>query len=59
MGDNCQVKPLADVPNGIKIHVLPFSDTIEGVGGNITQDVLVPYFKQAYRPVTKGDCFTA
>ena len=59
MGDDCMVKPLADCPNGVKIHVLPFSDTIEGVGGNLTQDVLVPYFKQAYRPVQKGDCFVA
>ena len=59
MGDDCMVKPLADCPNGVKIHVLPFADTIEGVGGNITQDVLVPYFKQAFRPVQKGDCFVA
>jgi len=36
MGDTVQVKSLTDCPNGVKIHVLPFADTIEGIGGNIT-----------------------
>ena len=40
-----------DVPNAEKVHVLPFSDSIEGITGNITQTYLIPYFKDCYRPV--------
>jgi len=46
-----------DVPNATKIHVLPFKDSIEGITGNITQTYLIPYFKDCYRPVKKGDTF--
>lgn len=45
------------MPNLTKIHILPFDDTIEGVSGNIAQIYLIPYFKDAYRPAKKGDCF--
>jgi transitional endoplasmic reticulum ATPase len=37
--------------------VLPFDDSIEGLTGNITQTYLIPYFKDCYRPVKKGDTF--
>ena len=40
-----------------RIHVLPFDDTIEGLTGDITNEFLVPYFKDAYRPIHKGDTF--
>ena len=46
-----------DVPNAVKIHVLPFKDSIEGITGNITQTYLIPYFKETYRPVKKDDTF--
>jgi transitional endoplasmic reticulum ATPase len=36
---------------------LPFEDSIEGLTGDLTQTYLVPYFKDAYRPVKKGDTF--
>ena len=37
MGDTISVHPCPnDVPNAVKIHVLPFADTIEGITGNIT-----------------------
>lgn len=45
MGDTIIVKPAGDVSNGLKVHILPFSDTIEGMGGNITETYLIPYFK--------------
>lgn len=51
------VKPLNDIPNGVKIHCLPFADTIEDLVNFKPEDVLVPYFKQAFRPIQKGDCF--
>ena len=56
-GDVVQVHPCADIPNGNRIHILPIDDTIEGVTGNLTQTFLVPYFKDCYRPVRKGDTF--
>jgi len=37
---------------------LPFDDTIEGLTGDLTQTYLVPYFKDAHRPIHKGDVFT-
>jgi transitional endoplasmic reticulum ATPase len=45
------------MPDATKIHVLPLEDTIEGLTGNLTQTYLVPYFKDSYRPVRKGDLF--
>lgn len=46
-----------EVPYGKRIHVLPVDDTIEGVGGNLFDVYLKPYFLEAYRPVKKGDLF--
>lgn len=58
MGDVVSVHPCPnDVPNATKIHVLPFADTVEGITGDITQTYLIPYFKDCYRPVKKGDTF--
>lgn len=37
--------------------MLPFADSIEGLSGNITQTYLIPYFKESFRPVSKGDTF--
>ena len=45
------------MPNLTKIHVLPLEDTIEGIQGDLTKTYLIPYFKDAYRPVKKGDLF--
>ena len=56
-GDMVSVHPCPDIPNGNRVHVLPIDDTIEGVTGNLTQTFLVPYFKDCYRPVRKGDTF--
>jgi len=57
-GDIVAVHPCPnDVPNATKIHVLPFKDSIEGITGNITQTYLIPYFKETFRPVKKGDTF--
>ena len=40
-----------------KIHVLPIQDTIEGISGDLTKTYLIPYFKDAYRPVKTDDLF--
>lgn len=57
LGDVITIQAAPDLPNGLRVHILPFDDTIEGVTGNIVQTYLIPYFKDAYRPVTKGDTF--
>jgi len=56
-GDTVQVHPCTDIPNGTRVHILPIDDTIEGITGNLTETFLVPYFKDCYRPVKKGDTF--
>jgi transitional endoplasmic reticulum ATPase len=57
LGDLVQIRAAADVPNLTKIHILPFQDTTEGITGDITKTYLIPYFKDAYRPIKKGDTF--
>jgi len=57
LGDIVQVHPCPDVPNGNRVHILPIDDTIEGITGNLTQIYLIPYFKDCYRPLRKGDTF--
>ena len=57
LGDIISVHPCPDIPNGNKVHILPIDDTVEGISGDLTQTYLVPYFKDCYRPVRKGDTF--
>ncbi|CAD8187503.1 unnamed protein product [Paramecium pentaurelia] len=58
IGDFIIIYPTSSVPNLSKVHILPFYDQISGINErNIVQTHLVPYFKDAYRPVKKGDCF--
>jgi len=59
LGDVVSLHQCSDIKYGKKIHVLPFSDTIEGVSGNLFDVYLKPYFLEAYRPVRKGDTFLA
>lgn len=57
LGDVVSVHPNSDVPNAERVHILPIDDTIEGITGNLTQTYLIPYFKDCYRPLRKGDTF--
>jgi SpoVK/Ycf46/Vps4 family AAA+-type ATPase/translation initiation factor IF-1 len=57
LGDVVVVKACPNVPNLTKIHVLPIDDTIEGLTGDLATTYLVPYFKDAYRPLKKDDTF--
>jgi transitional endoplasmic reticulum ATPase len=59
LGDIVIVSAIPELPNATQIKILPFADTIEGLTGDLTQTYIVPYFKDAFRPVMKGDCFTA
>ena len=53
LGDLVIVKGAPDVPNLTKIHILPMADSIEGITGDLTQTYLIPYFRDAYRPLKK------
>lgn len=57
LGDIVSIKTAPNVPNLTKIHVLPLDDTVEGITGDLATTYLVPYFKDAYRPIKKGDLF--
>ncbi|KAL3096998.1 hypothetical protein niasHS_002714 [Heterodera schachtii] len=58
LGDVVSVSSASNTPNGLRIHVLPIDDTVEGLTGNLFEVFLKPYFLEAYRPVYKGDTFT-
>uniref|UniRef100_F6VLN4 Transitional endoplasmic reticulum ATPase n=1 Tax=Ciona intestinalis TaxID=7719 RepID=F6VLN4_CIOIN len=58
IGDVVRIRSIhscPDVKYGVKIHVLPIDDSIEGISGNLFEVYLKPYFLEAYRPVHKGD----
>ncbi|ODN79420.1 transitional endoplasmic reticulum ATPase, variant [Cryptococcus amylolentus CBS 6039] len=57
LGDLVHVSAANDIKYGKRIHILPFSDSIEGLSGNLFDVYLKPYFLEAYRPVRKGDVF--
>lgn len=57
LGDLAVVNASTQTPNLTKIHVLPYSDSIEGLTGDLAQTYLIPYFKDTFRPVHKGDSF--
>jgi len=58
VGDIVHIRNAGDVPNLYKIHILPIKDTIKGYKGDLVKEFLVPYFKDHYRPLKKGDYFT-
>jgi transitional endoplasmic reticulum ATPase len=57
LSDVVSVTKQPNVPMGKRVHILPFEDTIEGITGDLVQTYLVPYFKDVFRPVHKGDTF--
>ena len=57
LGDLVSIHPVPDIPYGKRVHILPIDDTIQGISGNLFETYLKPYFREAYRPVRKGDLF--
>ncbi|KAF7810850.1 cell division cycle protein 48-like protein [Senna tora] len=57
LGDVVYVHQYADVEYGKQVHIQPLDDTIEGVTENLLNAYLKPYFRNAYRPMRKGDLF--
>lgn len=58
LGDVVTIHPCKEIKFGLRVHILPIDDSIEGVTGDLFTAFLQPYFLEAYRPVTKGDLFT-
>jgi transitional endoplasmic reticulum ATPase len=57
LSDTVTVLTPEEVPNHKKIHILPYSDCLEGISGDYIQSHLIPYFRDAHRPIHKGDTF--
>lgn len=57
LGDLVSVHTLESTPYLQRIHVLPFSDCLEGITGNLFETYLQPFFTNNFRPVRKGDTF--
>ncbi|KAF8701977.1 hypothetical protein HU200_033311 [Digitaria exilis] len=57
LGDVVSVTRRLDVPNGTRVQVTPFEDSIDGISGDLFEAYLKPYFFNYQRPLCKGDCF--
>jgi len=60
LGDVVSIHQEQNLPYGKRVHVLPMDDTVEGLNlgeNDIFKEFIYPYFKDAYRPVRKGDLF--
>jgi transitional endoplasmic reticulum ATPase len=57
LGDVVGIHKADNIPYGTRVDVKAFSDSIEGITGDIFEVFLRPYFSQAYRPLKKGDTF--
>ncbi len=57
LGDLVSIESCGEVKYGRRIHVLPFEDSVKGIGGSLFDAYLKPYFQDSYRPMKKGDCF--
>lgn len=60
LGDVVSVHDCSDCPYCTRVCILPYKDTIEGIGDNVDyfESFLKPYFAKAIRPLRKGDSFT-
>ena len=57
-GDVVSLHECPDIKYGKRVHILPIDDTIIGIRPDDLRDVfLVPYFKDACRPVRKNGLF--
>jgi len=58
IGDTVSVQDCAEVPDGECVRVRPLRCNDEPFTARLSLDTyLVPYFRDRYRPVRRGDCF--
>lgn len=59
LGDTVTIEALPDIKYAKSISVAPFQDTIEGLGGDLFDVFVKPYFSNKFRPLKVGDTFLA
>jgi transitional endoplasmic reticulum ATPase len=59
LGDTVDVSAFPNVKYAKTVQVLPFSDTVEGLAGDLYEVFVKPYFEDQYRPLRLGDTFVA
>lgn len=59
LSDPVKIEAMPDVKFAKSVQVLPFSDTIEGLTGDLFEVFVKPYFLDKYRPLRLGDIFQA
>ena len=57
IGDLITIKTFQTPSFATRVKILPIEDTVKGIIGNLAFDYLIPYFKDQYRPITKGEIF--
>lgn len=55
LDDIVRVTPTTHIPNGIRVHILPIKDSLEGITGDLFEAFVRPFFSNNYRPVSKND----
>lgn len=59
LGDMAILHQCKNIKYGSRVHLLPMDDTVENLTGDLFETFLKPYFREAYRPIRKGDLFLA
>lgn len=59
LGDVIRLQPLKEVKIASRVNILPFSDSLQGITGDIFDVFLKPYFIDRFLPVKVGDIFYA
>ena len=57
IGDMISINKCPMLPVGMRVKILPLEDKIKEITENLTLQYIIPYFKDKYRPVTKGEIF--
>uniref|UniRef100_A0A8I6WN64 Uncharacterized protein n=2 Tax=Hordeum vulgare subsp. vulgare TaxID=112509 RepID=A0A8I6WN64_HORVV len=57
LGDLVTVSLCAGIKDAARVAICPYEDSVDGISGNLFDAYLKPYFKDARRPVRRGDRF--
>jgi transitional endoplasmic reticulum ATPase len=57
-GEFVTISPSPNIKYARNVVIAPYSDTIYGMSGNISEAYLRPYFQDKYKPIRTGDSFT-
>lgn len=57
LGDQVYISKRDELPYAVEVTISAFSDSVEGVTGNLQETYINPYFEDSFRPVRRGDYF--